>query len=111
MLGITIPIPQDDPATEELAASLSAAGEDADLGASSVYLETLLQAMESTNGIAITCGTRKNATALRHRLYKVRKKAIAAGNTTLHRITISIVPAQGTYELHLKLIPFEVRAL
>jgi hypothetical protein len=110
MLSISIPLPEVD--DEAIMESAPAAQSDPDLDpTNSVYLETLLQAMESANGLAITCGTRKNAVALRHRLYKVRKKAIAAGNTTLHTITISIIAAVGTHELHLKKMPFEVRQL
>ena len=111
MIPLEIGIPEDDPSIEEFLARGKPGEPDPDLSPTSPYLETLTRAIESEKGIAVVCGSESNAIAMRHRLYKVRKKAIEGGNESFHQLTISIVAAPGQYELHLKKIPFEVRDL
>lgn len=82
-----------------------------ELAPPNIYLETAMLALESANGVAVETNTRANAVAMRHRFYREINKAVAAGNTSLRSVTISMKKEGEGWELHLKYLPMKVRVL
>ena len=77
----------------------------------SIYVETMMQALEEELGMLVEVVDRKAAQAMRHRFYRARKAAIDRGIKSLDKVSISIIEKEGSFALHIRPIPIIVRPL